>query len=143
MSIHYPKSPSERHLREHTHTLLSWSAVVMAVVGLLGLVCGSYSRPRLAADTLGVTTGVMPMPQASETRVRHKSFLTCSDERIECCPQAYRGMGSGPGSGGPQGCVVIGSPTRRAWNLERFSALTGRRILLAFARSGPDAYHRG
>jgi hypothetical protein len=62
MSINYPKSPSERHLREHTHSLLFWSGGVLAVVGLVAIVCGLFNQPQLASNPLTPTNPAMLMP---------------------------------------------------------------------------------
>ena len=63
MSISYPKSPRERHLREHTESLLFWTVGVLAVVGMVSFVYGIQSQQHLASNPLAATTGpAMPVP---------------------------------------------------------------------------------
>src|SRR5712671_1744660 len=61
VSISYPKSPQGRHLREHTETLLLWSAGVLAVVEVVSFVCGIQNQQHLAPIPLALTP-TMPVP---------------------------------------------------------------------------------
>jgi hypothetical protein len=50
MSMNYPKSSSERHLRQHTDNLLGWSAAVLVVVGMIAFSWSMSGHPSSASN---------------------------------------------------------------------------------------------
>ena len=57
MSMNYPKSPNERHLREHTDNLLGWSVAVLVVVGMIAFSWGMSGNRNNSESNPPTTVG--------------------------------------------------------------------------------------